>query len=1114
MATGDPRIRYDILANAEGEEDVARLASELEKLDEAVDPRAAAQAKALAEEIRALAEKRAAVEAFLRALADTTAAERGLEGAQQALQKLERRLEGVEKPTRAQVGQLNKLRDAAQRAQTQFTESNSALNASRASMDRLGLSTKNLGVAQEQLDGAVRRTRAEIAGLVAGYQKTATAAAASAAAQQRSHRSIGDGVRSISSQLNQLQRLSALAVGGGIFGGLIRDAASTADAYSNLAARIRLVTETEDEFQQAFDGVFDVALRTNSSLEETGTLFVRIAQAGKALGLSQREALALTETINQAIQLSGGSADSARAAITQLIQGLQSGVLRGEEFNSVMEQSPRLAQALANGLGVTTGELRKLAQQGQLTTETVIRGLQGQSAAVQREFAQLPPTVGRALQNLSTEWTRYIGEVDKANGISAGAAQAIGFLAQNLNELGTALEVAGKGWIAYRAFDLARLFLAQAGALQQQVAAQAAEARARTVATGALAANTAATAANTTAKTANAAATAAAATAQTSANTAGAAATAGLLQRISLLGRLTGAVGLAATAVLAFGDIAVSAFRSVGTFIGEGIAKLQGYKDKAAELAEVERARADAAQQAARADAALAQSTRQAQESAIGLTAASKALIGEFDAVIQKGDATSAALEKVSKSLRLDDITGIQAAATALDELGRRGAITATQVTETLGAAIRDLDLGVLATQARAAFDGSEQSARRLQAVLDSIATESLRRAGTSAEELRTGFSDAANAAINDVDALAEALADLGAGSEDTGRLLAAAVDKATSTANTERAVQAVIERIIELGKQGKLSGEQVALALDGARRKVDELRPGIDSLSEAYRRFGFSTQAELQRVAAENKKAWDLIRQDATLSLAQKQTAFKQYADSAIAANRGVADSTIQAEAQTLKLAITADATGKKIVGSMAEGTAAVHLHKAAVEGVTGAYDDMGLAVQSIAAGFRTVQTAAEGAANAARGVRAPGSSAGGSAVGPGGGATSFTIDSGSFTPPNLPGDWFFDHNAWQQAGGPLPTGPNDHRFWRRRVTPGSAGGGNRAFGGPAGTPALAANAARQTPGEAARAAERIVRLDLTINGRGLSIPLPAGTSQTEALLREIEAARSAAGG
>ena len=104
------------------------------------------------------------------------------------------------------------------------------------------------------------------------------------------------------------------------------------------------------ELHSSLEGVRQVATRTTSSLEATANLYARISQAGKDLGVTQQQALKITEAINQSIQISGGSAASAEAAITQLIQGLQSGVLRGEEFNSMMEQAPRLTTALSDSL--------------------------------------------------------------------------------------------------------------------------------------------------------------------------------------------------------------------------------------------------------------------------------------------------------------------------------------------------------------------------------------------------------------------------------------------------------------------------------------------------------------------------------------------------------------------------------------------------------------------------------------------------------------------------------------------------------------------------------------------------------------------------------------------
>ncbi|KRG34215.1 MULTISPECIES: tape measure protein [unclassified Psychrobacter] len=133
------------------------------------------------------------------------------------------------------------------------------------------------------------------------------------------------------------------------------------DAFVTLEAKVKLATGEGVAFVTGFQGVTDIAKEIFTSIENTGELFSRITQASESLGLAQSEILSVTKTFNEAIKLSGGSAASADAAIIQLVQGLQSGVVRGEEFNSIMEQAPRLATAMADGLGVTKGELRAMA---------------------------------------------------------------------------------------------------------------------------------------------------------------------------------------------------------------------------------------------------------------------------------------------------------------------------------------------------------------------------------------------------------------------------------------------------------------------------------------------------------------------------------------------------------------------------------------------------------------------------------------------------------------------------------------------------------------------------------------------------------------------------------
>ncbi|AYA68594.1 tape measure domain-containing protein [Acinetobacter sp. WCHA55] len=241
--------------------------------------------------------------------------------------------------------------------------------------------------------------------------------------------------------------MAALGVGLGI-----QELSQVADAYTNLSARINIATKDGGDFKSAMAGVHQVALMTNSSLDATGSLFTRLNAVGKDMGMTQQQALDLTKTVTQAIQIGGGSAQASEAAIQQFIQAMQGGVLRGEEFNSIMENGFGVAEALARGLSVTTGELRKMAENGELSAERVVKALQGQASEVQKTYDQFPTTIANALQRISTSWEIVIGKMDQSNGASATVADWLVTIADNMVVVETLLNDIGKGfiWVGYQ----------------------------------------------------------------------------------------------------------------------------------------------------------------------------------------------------------------------------------------------------------------------------------------------------------------------------------------------------------------------------------------------------------------------------------------------------------------------------------------------------------------------------------------------------------------------------------------------------------------------------------------------------------------------------------------
>lgn len=221
---------------------------------------------------------------------------------------------------------------------------------------------------------------------------------------------------------------AAVAVGG-------RQALLTADAYTSLSARLALVTSGGGELLRVQQALFEQAQRTRTEFGATADLYGALARSTQSLGVSQERLLGVTETINRALVVSGTSASSAQAALMQLGQGFASGTLRGEELNSVLEQTPRLAQAIADGLGVSIGELRKLGQEGKLTADAVFGALERAGASVRAEFARMPTTIGQAMTQVANSTGGLVAAIDQLSGTSSLIARFVSQSSANLDGL-------------------------------------------------------------------------------------------------------------------------------------------------------------------------------------------------------------------------------------------------------------------------------------------------------------------------------------------------------------------------------------------------------------------------------------------------------------------------------------------------------------------------------------------------------------------------------------------------------------------------------------------------------------------------------------------------------
>jgi len=237
--------------------------------------------------------------------------------------------------------------------------------------------------------------------------------------------------------LGRVANFAAAAIAAAFTGNAITRAA---DTYKEINSSLRLATRNAKELANAQRSINKITIETRGNLSSTANLFARLNRSAIQLGRSQQDTVKATRAISQAIQISGASAASAQAAIIQLGQGLASGTLRGEELNSVLEQTPRVAQAIAKELGVSLGQLRKIASEGKVTSEVVFDALVKQSAQINREFTSVSLTVGQAFNVLNTGATTFLAALDKSLGLSSALANRIQLVGKFLNDFGTEFE--------------------------------------------------------------------------------------------------------------------------------------------------------------------------------------------------------------------------------------------------------------------------------------------------------------------------------------------------------------------------------------------------------------------------------------------------------------------------------------------------------------------------------------------------------------------------------------------------------------------------------------------------------------------------------------------------
>lgn len=251
--------------------------------------------------------------------------------------------------------------------------------------------------------------------------------------QEKSARSYSTAIKSLAGYMAGLVTINA--------------AINNMDTYTGLQNRLKLVTTNQAELNKATEDTFQIAQKTYSAWDSVLQVYQRFSDNAKTLNLTMDDTARLTETVSKAVAISGASAEAADAALVQFGQALASGTLRGEELNSVMEQTPALAKAIAQGMGITVGQLRSVAAEGKITSKEIVKALKNAQDDVDALFAKTDITIGQSLTLLNNEIIKFVGEAGKGSGAAQLLAGSVQTLASNLDLIADGALVVGIGYI-------------------------------------------------------------------------------------------------------------------------------------------------------------------------------------------------------------------------------------------------------------------------------------------------------------------------------------------------------------------------------------------------------------------------------------------------------------------------------------------------------------------------------------------------------------------------------------------------------------------------------------------------------------------------------------------
>lgn len=817
--------------------------------------------------------------------------------ARNAVQQLENQVEQAQNASN-ELGRA--MSDAMNRA-TQTTQSTTA------SIERLlGVRSNNtIESEMRAIENAMRQLETQTGGNTAEFQRFQQVANARLQSLQNElnntnntinrteneSRQLGNTINKLGGAFNGLTGLLAtLGVGVGI-----AEIVQMADEFKNLEARIKLATAQGQDWQIAFKGVTEVANATYTSIADTAELYGKLARVGNDMGMSQQKMLDLTTTINQAVQLSGASTEQAQAGIMQMSQALMGGTIRAEEYNSMMENTPTVLTAVAEGLGMSMGTLRQHMLDGKLSAEEFLQAIEKQAGKIEQDFNTMPTTVSNAVTVLKNNFLSLIGDIDKTLQGSSDLSNGILALAGHLKNLdpimvqtvqtfftqllGTLKEF---GSLVVEVWDsINGLFSAVTGSADstsEKVNILTSSLQGVTIILGII--------------------------------------TDGIKAIEIGFNLATGASSFFMSGLLNF--IEKFTWGDVSTGLKELSANLMDMSVNSFNKAEksalnfklsAEKALQELSKTSAEKMAETAEKSRLAYEK--------MATDGKASSEIQKQAFIQMATDQINANNGvIDERLKYQLIEQGLRaEISKTGEVAITSMTEV--------------------------------AKVGNLTEAELKKAKDATDELAKSLGIGATAEVvklqDSIVKLSENFDSLRAGGVNAGALMSVALDEVNEKAKNVDDIKVAINLWQQMGEQGKITGEDLKNGLQTAHDKLDEMTDGINSVREAFKVLGLVSREEMAKKAEDYKTAYEMIANSGTATAKQLEEAFKKYATAQIESNDGVVDSTLKAQAQQRGLAISVDSTGNIVVKKQSEMTNATNITTQATDNLTSSASRIG---------------------------------------------------------------------------------------------------------------------------------------------------------------------------